>query len=96
MPSAGMSDKVIHSIIYFVLALFLSLGLAKQLIWPRIRKHSGFISVGIAIVYGLIMEVCQMAFIPSRSGEWLDVLANIGGALLVLPVFKIIVGNVFD
>lgn len=60
------------------------------------RQNAAWFAFGISLIYGVILELVQLLFIPSRSGEWLDFVANVIGAFLVVPVFRIIVGNIFD
>ncbi len=93
---ASLPDKVIHFAIYFVLAFFLTFGLAKQTRWPRIRRNAPYVAFGVCLVYGSILEIIQGTLIPSRAFEWLDFLANAGGAAVVIPIFWMICGNVFD
>ena len=96
LPSQEIPDKAIHFFIYFVLGLLLCFGFAKQVRWPRMRINAAWYAFGISLLYGVILELVQLLFIPSRSGEWLDFVANALGAILVVPVFKLIVGNIFD
>ena len=47
-----------------------------------IKKWTFVFTIGTTV--GLIIEFIQYTFIPSRSGEWLDVIANSVGILTML------------
>jgi len=81
MPSGGLQtgfpiDKIIHFIIYGIttIILFRVLKLRMSLI-----KAMG-LSIGIASLYGLAMELLQSQ-LPWRECSFLDEVANISGAM---------------
>jgi len=81
MPSFGVVDKVNHLLAYFILAILLFLTLLfQQKILLSKNKVAGYALI-ICSLYGMLDEVHQI-FIPGRSAEFLDFLADVCGALL--------------
>ena len=72
VPDVGVSDKLSHVAVYFVLAGWFSL-LVVNRVWL------GWTAVGL-IGYGMLIEVLQ-GMTAYRYPEWGDVLANAGGVL---------------
>ena len=79
-----VSDKLIHFVFYAVFSFFLFLfshnvnfGLDTL-----IKKWTFVFSIGTLL--GFIIEWIQYVLIPSRSGEWLDILANTLGLIAML------------
>jgi VanZ family protein len=66
------ADKVSHFIAYAAIAFLLSRG------WPGMAAVVVWI---IALVCGGAAEIGQALFTTTRHPEWLDMLANAGGAL---------------
>ncbi len=79
------ADKVVHFILY--------LGLTFIIFYEMTRYKSGvlpllFIPVLISFSYGGIIEILQI-FQPGRSGEIFDLLADLAGGLIAIPLFLI-------
>ena len=79
-----VSDKLLHFVFYAIFSFFLfflshnvTLGLDTL-----IKKWTFVFTVG--TIVGLSIEFIQYTLIPSRSGEWLDVLANSVGLITML------------
>lgn len=89
LPSSNIqgveiSDKLIHFVFYAVFSFFLFL-LSHNVNFgldTLIKKWTFVFTVG--TIVGLSIEFIQYTFIPSRSGEWLDVLANSVGLITML------------
>ena len=89
LPSSNVkeievSDKLIHFVFYAIFSFFLfflshnvTLGLNTL-----IKKWTFVFTIGTLV--GLSIEFIQYTLIPSRSGEWLDVLANSIGLITML------------
>ena len=81
MPSFGVVDKVNHLSAYFILAILLFLTLLFQQKIPFAKNRVAAYAFIICSLYGMLDEVHQI-FIPGRSAEFLDFLADACGALL--------------
>jgi len=81
MPSFGVVDKVNHLSAYFILAILLFLTLLFQQKIPLAKNRVAAYAFIICSLYGMLDEVHQI-FIPGRSAEFLDFLADACGALL--------------
>ncbi|MBD3410041.1 MAG: teicoplanin resistance protein VanZ [Ignavibacteriales bacterium] len=95
-PELVFSDKLVHFGAYAGLSALLSLALAYQRKWRRLATSPLAWAAAIAILYGAFDELHQ-AFIPGRSCEFLDLVADalgagvgaaIGAALLRLKFFR--------
>jgi VanZ family protein len=92
MPSVSLNDKAIHGLFYTLLAMSWLVPTVKQG-----SKNSNFQTFKHCVVicvattaYGALLELLQHYCTLTRSGEWLDVLADFLGALIgVLIVFVI-------
>ena len=74
-----MSDKFVHALIYFYLAL---LGL-----FSRFNISELFLVI-IIFMFGLIIEVIHY-FHPYRYFEYFDLLANLIGVTIALQIFRL-------
>jgi len=79
-----VSDKLLHFVIYAFFSLFLYLLSLKGTLGldTLIKKWIFVFTIGTMV--GLSIEIIQYALIPSRSGEWLDLLANSIGLTTML------------
>ena len=77
-PVIRVSDKVMHGGMYVVLALSWMVPLARMG-WSRMRQYV-YVCIGVTL-YGGLLEVLQRYCTQTRSGEWMDVLADFVGAL---------------
>jgi VanZ family protein len=82
-PVAGI-DKSLHLIEYAVLAFLLA-----RALFPSLRRHPAFRRWAFVVLscslYGIFDEAHQ-AFVPNRSCDPLDVVADAAGAVLVAIV----------
>ena len=86
IPDIQFSDKLIHAIFYGILAFLLFLAVDQQN-----KKTNTLVSRWKAVLFiglsaGAVVELIQMYLTESRSGEWLDVIANISGMLIALII----------
>lgn len=84
LPTFGVSgtDKLVHLTFHFFFVLFwgwYSIIKNKEILLSKIVRI-----VTISLVYGVIIEFLQEAFTTSRHADFLDVIANLIGALLAL------------
>ena len=89
-------DKVFHALMYGVLSTLISVGMLRSE-----QKYSNsticYISVGVPFVYGFFIEICQI-FVPTRSFDWFDSLANLIGSLMsviLVMCFSFIISKLF-
>jgi VanZ family protein len=81
-------DKLIHFVMYFVLALLLFFGTAS------IQAVSGKKKVRLAILgycfgLGIFLEILQKCFDLGRNFDTFDVLANVTGAVIAAFIYRI-------
>ena len=80
----GVSDKLMHLLAYAGLGIVLLRALTRR--WTdRVTPRIGFTAVVIAALYGASDEIHQ-AFVPGRSMEALDLLADATGAAIASSV----------
>lgn len=75
-------DKLFHTIIFGCLAFQLMVGLKKQYTFIRLRYQAVPFTIIFSICYGLLMELLQGLFLPDRSFDFMDVLANTAGVVV--------------
>ena len=85
-------DKVLHMIAFSGCALTWAIALAKQ------RRLQGGVRleqilVGGALVFGMVLEAMQGAWMSGRTFDWMDVVADVAGAMSSLGVFFVIFGQ---
>ena len=73
----GISDKIKHAAAYAILGL---IGMRA------FRRHEAHLA-GFLFVWGVLMEIGQ-SFVPMRSPEFADLLANLSGILLAWLVVR--------
>lgn len=79
-------DKLLHLLFYLVLSLSMFYGFTRKTLRVNPKVIYG-ISLGYPFLLGAVLEWVQWNFIPSRNGEWLDLLSNTTGILLALMLF---------
>lgn len=86
LPKVSHLDKLLHFGAYGVMAvLFYRTYLAG---WPRARKPTLFwVSAASAALFGLSDEIHQF-FVPHRTADPLDFLADTGGAFLGAALYQ--------
>ncbi len=87
-----ISDKIKHFGAYFILSALLGLNLHFQEKWKSIVPHFLSYTFILCTIYGLLDEIHQI-FVPNRSAEFLDWVADVLGTLLGVIVVKIIIKN---
>ena len=74
LPSFSYADKIVHFFLYFFLVLFWFLAYSGL----KFKKIQLFF---LAILLGIIIEFLQEYYVPNRTGDVFDALANTLGAL---------------
>lgn len=78
----GVSDKSGHSIGYAILGALVLRALSGAR-WARVTWKTAFLAIAIATLYGVSDEWHQ-SFVPGRSPEVLDVVADMTGATIAV------------
>lgn len=82
LPQMGFefSDKLIHAAVYFVLLFLFFYSLKYQSKSVKLRRNALLFAGLFTVIYGLTDEIHQY-FVPMRSCEFADFLADVAGAL---------------
>ncbi|MBN2572146.1 MAG: VanZ family protein [Ignavibacteriales bacterium] len=85
------SDKVAHLLAYLVLSFFVCLAIWAQEKFQLVSRRYFFFTLFIVLLYGIFDEIHQ-SFIPGRSCEFLDWVADAVGAIIgtLLAMFLIV------
>ena len=90
-PVLSLGDKVLHGLMYTVLAVAWAVPVAKFQISNIKYQISNAVGIVLGVTaYGSLLEVLQATCTRTRSGEWLDVLADFIGALLGVSMVFVI------
>ena len=82
-------DKLAHFAIFAILTVLWIIGLTKQYTYMSLRFNAEKVAVIGSIAVSLLMELFQ-AFIPGRTFEYYDMLANTLGVFLGLGSFYLV------
>lgn len=82
-------DKIVHAFMYAVLCLLMIVGYTKQYTFRFLKFKPILWAIVFSCTYGIILEVIQH-FIPDRSFDVMDMIANAAGSLIGLLAFYII------
>lgn len=88
-----LSDKTLHTVAYFFLSVVWAI--YATLSFHKISKTKIILFTSVLIfIYGMIIEVIQENFVPTRQADILDVLANTIGILLGILIFNLSIKNI--
>jgi VanZ family protein len=81
-------DKLVHAAIFGVMAFLFSWPVLKSAL-NRIQQQQYFLKVALAVsIWGLAAELIQKYFIPGRSYDIVDWIADTIGAFISLLILK--------
>lgn len=83
------ADKLAHFGVFAILAFLMVRGFSKQFSFSGLKSNPIFITLLISVVYGALIEYAQ-SFIPGRSIEFNDMLANGFGCVLGVVGFVLL------
>jgi VanZ family protein len=83
------ADKLVHLCIYFVFCFFSHRAFTHQQKFPLIVRHSLVFSVVLTLLYG-ISDECHQYFVPGRSSDVFDVMADLAGGILCVVVISML------
>jgi di/tricarboxylate transporter len=87
------TDKWGHAFIFAVLVFFIMLGLIKTWRFSFLLVKIRIISVIIAILYGVVVELVQHFYTVDRTGDFNDFIADIIGSFCGWLMFYSVYGN---
>lgn len=82
-------DKVVHFLMYAVFAFACVWGYRKQYVAhdTAYKKRALLLALAVSVAYGGVTELLQEHFVPLRTGDWFDFLADSIGAMVGVVVF---------
>jgi len=86
MPPLNQEDKWAHVVFYAVLTFLLARARSRQLKVQKRVLANFVMAFLIAAIYGAIIEIIQLYFIPGRHGDLMDLLANLIGGVIAFPL----------
>ena len=88
----GVNDKIEHFGAYGLLSAILYLNLLFQEKYPLFKKFPATFTLLVASLYGMIDELHQI-FVPGRTADIRDWLADFLGSVLAVLIVKFILGK---
>jgi VanZ family protein len=87
-PIVGL-DKVVHFLMYACFAFACIWGYRRQFVanGAAYQKKALLLTLVISIAYGGFTELLQEFFIPKRTGDWIDFLADSLGTVVGALIF---------
>ncbi|MEP7146011.1 MAG: VanZ family protein [bacterium] len=82
------SDKYVHLIVYGILFTLFFYSLKNQCKYAKLKKFASEYSVLFTALYGMTDEIHQY-FVPKRSCDIYDWIADVTGALLIYTIIRI-------
>lgn len=88
VQKAGVSDKSLHFMAYLILVflLWFSVSGVRTIDWRRLRPWLVLLAL---VAYGIIDELFQ-GFVPGRSPDVMDFVADVAGVMLGMILFSIL------
>ena len=90
--TVGVSDKIEHFGAYGLLSVFLYLKLFFQNKYELLKRFPALFTIFIASFYGFLDEIHQL-FVPGRSAELLDWLADFVGSVIAVLIVKFLLAK---
>jgi VanZ family protein len=94
VPDVRTGDKLNHFLAYLGLAALLNTALLLQDRFTLLKKNNNLFTFGMTALYGALDEVHQY-FIPGRSCEFLDWVADVSGATVGITIIFILSRKAF-
>lgn len=78
-------DKIVHFGMFFIMGIFL---MAELQIQTRLKQfHIVIITVGLIALYGGAIEYMQQHYFTNRSGDYVDLAADVLGGIFAVILF---------
>lgn len=88
LPISVGNDKLIHALMYAGLSLLLMIGVGEK---GCDRWGYDLLVWGVASLYGGVLELLQAYCTISRTGDWLDWISDVVGAIVGIGLLRLIV-----
>ena len=85
-------DKWLHALVFSLWSLSVCISLAKQRILQG-RRRLELVVLSAALIFGTVLEAGQGAWMPGRTMDGMDVLADVAGTWLSFSWFRFIFGT---
>ncbi|MDE5419934.1 VanZ family protein [Labilibaculum sp. DW002] len=85
MVSIPHFDKLVHFGMFFIMGIFLIAEIRYQTKFKKPIRVG--IALGLIAIYGGFIEYLQQNFFTNRSGDFLDLLADVIGGLLAILLY---------
>lgn len=89
LPSVSLwqADKIVHVLVYVVLAVLLLWGWSKQQHYIGLYKNAGFKILILTFCYSFGVEILQELLTTDRHFDWYDALANALGGITGVCIY---------
>ena len=81
-------DLVVHTVVFGFQCFLLIRGFSRQQKYPLYRDRSASLAMTYTTLFGIFIEILQY-YIPNRSMEYFDILADILGAIAGYGTFRL-------
>jgi len=88
------ADKLAHFGVFAILSFLMVKGFSKQALFLRLKSNAMILTLLTTVLYGGLIEYAQ-SFIPGRSIEFNDMLANGLGSMLGVITYFFLKKNKF-
>ena len=85
-------DKVMHVIVFSILALTTSIALSKLRVLTDSNYQLMILTLVVGAIFGTIIEFLQQELSVGRMAELLDIVADCAGVLMGFVIFRIVYG----
>ena len=95
LPKARVEnlDKVLHATLFFLFSFSSIIGFIKQSQFPKLHFDAVKYVVGVSILMAVFTEIIQHLFIPRRSFDFFDLIADFVGITFAFSLFLLVRGN---
>lgn len=83
IPAIVNGDKVFHFLTFGILNLMMIYALVRQTRYKGLRRQAYWVGTLYCAVNGVLIELVQHWAVKNRSGDWLDFVSDLAGALLL-------------
>lgn len=90
-----VSDKLLHLVAYALWTLLLGISFTKQKSSSILKTNNVKAAVLFTTIIGATIELLQHTIIQGRQGDWMDLVFNMLGAFIVVPVFFFMCGTFY-